>query len=178
LLVRKQTADLLWFALLFNTDRSTLPYRVGFPIFVANVVQSALGQAGMADVNAARTGVLPAVALASGHRYDVQGPDRKPESITADEHGIVSGVRASRVGVYTIAENGAARQRVGASLLSPTETSLAGVDQIQMNEQLQVAAAMAPVKADRPLWPALLMCGLGVLMVEWWFFQRKPGGWR
>jgi hypothetical protein len=178
LLVRKQTSDSLWFALLFNTDRSTLPYRVGFPIFVANVVQSALEQAGLADVNATRTGVLPAVTLVAGHRYDVQGPDRKLEPVTADEHGIVSGVRASRVGYYTISENGTPRQKAGASLLSPTETSLAGVEQIQMNEQLQVAAAIAPIKADRPLWPGLLLFGLCVLLVEWWFFQRKPGGWK
>src|SRR5262249_27117086 len=93
LLVRKQTSDLLWFALLFNSDRSTLPYRVGFPIFVANVVQAALEQAGLADVNASRTGVLPPAVLVAGHHYDVQGSDRKLEPVTADEHGTVSGVR-------------------------------------------------------------------------------------
>ena len=70
------------------------------------------------------------------------------------------------------------RRRVGASLLSASETSLASVEQIQMNEQLQVTATAAPVKTDWPLWPPLLMLGLCVLLVEWWFFQRKPGGWR
>ena len=48
LLARKQDSDPLRFALLFHSDRSTLPYRVGFPIFVANVVQAALEQAGLA----------------------------------------------------------------------------------------------------------------------------------
>ena len=59
LLVRKQDSDSLRFALLFHSDHSTLPYRVGFPIFVANVVQLALQQAGLAEANADRTGVLP-----------------------------------------------------------------------------------------------------------------------
>jgi hypothetical protein len=178
LLVRKQDSDGVRFALLFNTDRSTLPYRVGFPIFVANVVQAALKQAGLAEVLAARTGVLPAVNLAPGHRYEVQAPEQKLEPVRADDRGTVSGVSASRVGYYSISENGSVRRRVGAGLLSPTETSLAGVEQIEFNERLQVGAAAVVVKTDRPLWPALLMGGLALLMVEWWFFQRKPGGWR
>jgi hypothetical protein len=165
-------------ALLFNTDRSTLPYRVGFPILVANVVQIALEQAGLAEADADRTGVLPPLALAPSHRYDIQAPQQKLEPVSADEHGTLSGVRAARVGYYSISENGTTRRRVGASLLSPTETSLAGIEQIQFNERLQVSAAVALVKTDRPLWPPLLMLGLCVLMVEWWFFQRKPGGWR
>jgi hypothetical protein len=178
LLVRKQGADAVQFAFLFNTDHSTLPYRVGFPIFVANVIQSALEQAGLAEVDANRTGVLPPLALAPRHRYDVQAPQQKLEPVTADERGTVSGVRASWTGYYSFLENGARQRQVGASLLSPTETGLAGVEQIQFNERLQVAAAVTPVKSDRLLWPSLLLCGLGVLMVEWWFFQRKPGGWK
>jgi Ca-activated chloride channel homolog len=179
LLVRKQDSDSLRFALLFHSDHSTLPYRVGFPIFVANVVQLALQQAGLAEANADRTGVLPALTLAPSHHYDVQSPEQKQlEPVTADEHGIVSGVRASQVGYYSVLENGATRRKVGASLLSPTETSLGGVEQIQFNERLQVAAATAVVKSDRPLWPPLLLGGLGLLVVEWWFYQKKPGGWK
>jgi hypothetical protein len=178
LLVRKQGQDAVQFAALFNTDRSTLPYRVGFPIFVANVVQAALEQAGLAEISANRTGVLPPLALTPRHHYEVQAPQEKLDPVTADERGTVSGVRASHTGYYSFAENGATQRKVGASLLSPTESSLAGVEQIQFNERLQVAAAAVPVKTDRPLWPPLLMGGLGVLMVEWWFFQRKPGGWK
>ena len=177
LLVRKQDSASTRFALLFHSDHSTLPYRVGFPIFVANVVQIALQQAGLAEANADRTGVLPPLTLAPTHRYEIQAPERALEPVTADEHGIVSGVRASRVGLYSISENGVTRQKLGASLLSPTETALGSVDQIQFNERLQVGAAAA-VKSDRPLWPPLLLGGLGLLAVEWWFFQRKPGGWK
>jgi Ca-activated chloride channel homolog len=178
LLVRKQETDSLRFALLFHTDRSTLPYRVGFPIFVANVVQIAMEQAGLAEARADRTGVLPPVTLAPNHHYEIEASGQKPEPVAADDRGVVSGVRASRVGYYSFLENGAMRRRVGAGLLSPTETSLAGVDQIEFNEQLQVAAATIVVKTDRQLWPLLLMSALSLLMVEWWFFQRKPGGWR
>jgi hypothetical protein len=91
---------------------------------------------------------------------------------------MVSGVAAPQAGYYSFLENGAQRRRVGACLLSPGETALAGVEQIEFNERLQVAAATAVVKTDRPLWPAVLMVALGVMLVEWWFSQKKPGGWK
>lgn len=177
LLVQKREADGLRLALLFHTDRSTLPYRVGFPVFVANVVQSALTQAGLSEVVANRTGVLPPVVLASQHKYDVQMPGQRSEQVVADERGILSGVRASKVGTYSIIENGAVRNRQGVSLLSPSESGLQAREQIQLNEKLQVAAS-AVVKTDRPLWPLFLLGGVCVLVTEWWFFQRKPGGWK
>lgn len=178
LLVRKQDADGVRFALLFHTDRSTLPYRVGFPIFVANVVQAALEQAGLAEALANKTGVLPSLTLAPHGKYQIQTPAKTVESVTADDHGIVSGVRAAQAGYYSILENNSARRRVGVGLLSPGETALTGVDQIQFNEHLQVAATVGVVKSDRPLWPFALALALGVLLVEWWFFQKKPGGWK
>jgi hypothetical protein len=178
LLLRKQESDSLRFALLFQTDRSTLPYRVGFPIFVANVVQAALEQAGLSEAVANRTGVLPPVTLTPRQHYEVRKPDQQSEQVTADDHGTIAGVRASRVGYYSIVEGGASRARLGACLLSPSESGLVGVDQIQFNEHLQVAAATAKVKTDRPLWPLLLTGALGALLVEWWYFQRKPGGWK
>jgi hypothetical protein len=178
LLVQKKDSEATRFALLFHTDRSTLPYRVGFPIFVANIVQAALEQAGLAEALAGRTGVLPPMTLSPNGRYQVQTPRQTPEPVTADARGIVSGVAAPRVGYYSFLENGVPRRRVGVSLLSPSETGLAGVAQIEFNERLQVAAATEVVKTDRPLWPVLLLAALGVMLVEWWFFQKKPGGWK
>ena len=178
LLVSKQEAAAIPLALSFQTDQSTLPYRVGFPIFVANVVQIAMQQAGLAEATADRTGVLPPLTLVPRHRYEVQGPGQKSEPVSADERGTVSGVRAARVGYYSFLENGAPQRKLGASLISPSETGLTGVEQIQFNERLQVNVATVPVKSDWPLWPSLLLLGLGVLTTEWWFFQRKPGGWK
>jgi Ca-activated chloride channel homolog len=117
LMLQKRDADTLSLALLFHTDRSTLPYRVGFPILVANVVRAALEQAGLAEVQGSR------------------------------------------------------------SLLSSAETSLAAADRLEFNERLAVAAATVPIGMERALWPGLALAALGVLLFEWWYFQRKPGGW-
>ncbi len=116
LMVERRTDDGLTVAVLFHTDHSTLPYRVGFPVFVANVAQAAMEQAGLAEA-----------------------------------HGT-------------------------GGVLSPSETSLASVDKIQFNEQLSVKAETAKVKTDRALWSQLTFSALMVLLVEWWYFQRKHGG--
>ena len=44
------------------------------------------------------------------------------------------------------------------------------------DEELAVAASGAPVRADRSLWWTLALLAVGVLLTEWWFFQRRPGG--
>jgi hypothetical protein len=64
---------------------------------------------------------------------------------------------------------------LGVSLLTVTETSLATVDQLQFRE-MSVAAAGEMLKTDHPLWPALAAAGFMLLLVEWWYFQRRPGG--
>ena len=64
---------------------------------------------------------------------------------------------------------------LGASLLTVTETSLATVDQLQFRE-LAVGAAGEMLKTDHPLWPELAVAGFLLLLIEWWYFQRRPGG--
>ncbi len=100
LLVRKQDSDGVRFALLFHSDRSTLPYRVGFPIFVANVVQAALEQAGLAealanqdrraaaaDARAARPVSNPNPG--ANHRGSCRGRPRNPLRRRRPESGLL-----------------------------------------------------------------------------------------
>lgn len=161
--------------LLFHTDRSTLPYRVGFPVFVANLVQTALQRTGLAEVAAARTGVLPSLTFASEKTYRIEGPRGLGREESTDDRGQLSGVPAPRAGEYSITGPETAAVHIGASLLSPSETMLQGVEQIEFNDRLTVTAASAPAKIDRPLWWPLTAIGLALLLVEWWWFQRRPG---
>ncbi|HUT37281.1 MAG TPA: BatA and WFA domain-containing protein [Planctomycetota bacterium] len=162
--------------LLFHSDRSTLPYRIGFPILVSNLVQAAMDQAGLAKAQGARTGVLPPIALKPERGYVVEGPDGDTREEKSDKQGLLGGIPAPRVGSYRVAEGGTEAARIGASLLSPTETQLAGVEAIEFNEKLTVAASAEPRRADKPFWWTLALVAFGVLLGEWWLFQRRPGG--
>ncbi|MGH7127822.1 MAG: hypothetical protein ACREIV_04600, partial [Planctomycetaceae bacterium] len=161
--------------LLFHTDRSTLPYRVAFPILIANLVQIGLQTASLSEVRGAKTGVLPEIAargLEPNETYWVTGPHGIEERAESDASAVVSGIAAPRVGRYRIGSGETAIQ-IGASLLDAPETRLEAVEEIQF-EELSVRAAEEQLQSDWPLWPYLAMLGFGVLLAEWWFFQRRP----
>jgi hypothetical protein len=174
LIVERPEGEIQQIALLFHTDRSTLPYRVGFPIFVSNIVQAALKQSGLAEANAARTGVLPPLAVTPSRSYHITGPAGFSRDESSDASGQLTGIPAAVVGDYTITD-GTMNRRVGASLLSPAETSLAAAEQIEFADKLSVAATTTAPKTDRSFWWLLAAVGFAILLLEWWWFQRKPG---
>ncbi len=175
LMLRKRDGRTLSFYLLFHTDQSTLPYRVGFPVMVSNLVETAREQSALSEVRGTTTGVLPPLLVKPRHSYEVESPEGPSVSRTSDAEGYLSGIRAAHVGTYTVRDGSDVVQQVGASLLSPTESSLFGLEEIQFRE-LKVAAQEERADIDRPLWPTLATIALIALLAEWWLFQRRP--WR
>lgn len=176
LLLERRAEGKTAFHLLFHTDRSTMPYRVGFPILVSNLVRLAMQTAGLAEAQANRTGVL---ALETGQpekRFTVQDPGGATREERSDKTGLLGGIPAPRVGLYTVHPALAGQRRVGASLLCATETALASVDRIQFNEDLHVTASSAAVRTDRSLWTWFALAGFLLLLGEWWYFQRRLAG--
>jgi Ca-activated chloride channel homolog len=176
LLLEKRLGARLEYYFLPHIDHSTLPYRVAFPILAANLVEIARTQSGLAEVHESRTGVLPPLQLKPKTTYRVTGPRGNVVDAISTENGILNGVAAPATGLYRVTEGGTEVAKIGVSLLDSMETSLVPVHQLQFRENLQVAATSTRLDADRPLWPIILLVGLGILLVEWWYFQRRPGG--
>ncbi|MEQ1862681.1 MAG: VWA domain-containing protein [Chthoniobacteraceae bacterium] len=66
LIVEKSDADQQRVHLLFHPDRSTFVYRVGYPVFISNLVQLALRRGQLSEVAATQTGPLaPRVGAAA-----------------------------------------------------------------------------------------------------------------
>jgi hypothetical protein len=164
------------FWVLFHTNRSTLPYRVGFPIMVSNLVQLAMQQAGLSEVRGQATGVLPPRSADPSSQYTVQAPDGMRQEISSTSEGLLTGISAPRVGKYEIQKGLTTVAKTSASLLQTSETSLQFVDSIQFRE-VSVKASETRLSTDKPLWTEFAAIGLLILAVEWWFFQRRPGGW-
>jgi Ca-activated chloride channel homolog len=163
------------FYMLFHSDRSTLPFRLGFPILVQNLTERmAMHEAGLLEVTGDRAGVLPPLRLAPGARYTVVGPAGYERSESADDRGVLDGVPAPSVGRYTIREGGDEKLRLGVSLLQREESLLAAVEELHLAE-LKVAATTMQIETNRPLWMLLAWLALAMLAVEWWFYQKRPG---
>lgn len=176
LLVEKREEHALDLYAFFHPERSTFPYRVGFPVFVANLVEIARQRAGLSEAEALATGILPGFALGLRNQtVEVTLPGEGGRvSLTSDPSGYVPGLSARRVGRYRYDKGPG---EVSASLLSAAETTLTQVESIAFREA-RVRAADETIETDRPLWHWLAAFGLMVLIIEWWAFQRRPGGWR
>ncbi len=172
LLVRQRSprGDRVAYALLFDPDRSTLPYRVAFPVLLSNLLTEARDLTGLRDLIAPRTGNLPPFAAAAGADVTLLGPAGVRAPLRADADGTVRGARAARVGAYSI-EEGSAIRRLGVSLLDADESRLAPRATLRVGE-LSVAARAPAKTAAGSLWPELVAAGLLLACLEWWLYRR------
>jgi Ca-activated chloride channel homolog len=175
LLLQKRNSGDLEFFFLFNTDHSTMPYRVGFPIMASNLIQLTLQEAGISEVQGSATPVLPAVEYVPEKKYQIKTPDGKLLNTESNKNGMISGIAALHVGKYLITGEGAASDEICVSLLNPQETSLVSIDEIQFSE-VPVTASQAQIDSDKPLWSEFAFIAFVLLLVEWWYFQRRPAG--
>lgn len=175
LVLQKQNNQKVQYYSLVHTDKTTLPYRIGFPILVSNLVKEAQAKAGLSEVYAFKTGVLPELNTGISSEYSVDGPAGISRKMSSDETGRLAGIPAPFVGEYTITDGGETVAVMGASLINQQESSLVSHDEIRF-EELAVSASEELVKSDRQLWRTLALLAFGILMLEWWFYQRRPGG--
>jgi hypothetical protein len=172
LLLSGERNDARTYHLLFHSERSTLPYRVAFPVLVANVVREARHRLGTEELEAPRTGTLPELTLEPDQDYRIQDPDGEITTVKADSNGRLTGVPAPRVGPYRVLLGEETTAVRGVSLASSAETGLAIVDELQFDELVVSAAAALPT--ERSLWQWLAAAALVILMGEWWWYQRQP----
>jgi len=175
LLLQKREGLSVSFWFTFHTDKSTLPYRVGFPIVAANAVESALKQASLSEVSAASTGVLPAISVDADRSYTVRSPDGQQIPVTSTAAGTLSGIPAPKVGRYDVMEGNDIVTSVGTGLLNTTETSLTSVEELRFTELTVAAEQTDKIDSDRPLWWILALFAFCVMLFEWWYFQRARG---
>lgn len=175
LFLRKQLPARTEYYFLAHTELTTLPYRIGFPILVSNLIQETLRRLGLLELRAGQTGILEPLALEPRTTYTVRGPGNNSVSVQSDAEGNLAGVAAPAIGAYQIFQGNQPVATAFASLLSSRETSLAAVDSLQFREVV-VSADAEDISTDKPLWRYFAFAGLALLMTEWWYFQRRAGG--
>jgi hypothetical protein len=163
------------FFLLFHTDRSSLPFRVGFPILVANAVELALERAALSEARSWPTGTLPPHQVAPDSEFLVDTPDGRRLTVRSNAEGVLSGIPAMQRGRYVVRRGSDLVANWGVSLLAASETQLTTTDKLQFPET-SVATSPERVQTDRPLWSWFAWAALALLLAEWWYFQRRPEG--
>ncbi len=175
LILEKTSHTGVTIAFLFHTDRSSLPYRVGFPILVANAAEVARNRAALSEARSWPTGILPPQHLSPETEYVLTAPDGHTEATKSNAEGIAAGLTADQAGRYLLKQGDKTVATWGVSLLAPNETGLKTVEKLLFPET-SVSTATQMVQTDRPLWGWFAIAGLALLLGEWWYFQKRPSG--
>ena len=161
--------------LTFASDRSTLSYRLGFPVLAGNLVARTLALGGQAEIQGAPTGTLPPIAARGP--VTVTGPDGSHSGPFApDADGEVGGIAAPLPGMWTVHgafADGVGDLAIGVGLLNAGESRLNAVDKLQVREVAVAASSSAGVGEWR-WWPWLVVAAMAVLAFEWAFAHRAP----
>ncbi len=171
LLLSKQYDSHMEYILTVDAARTTLPYRVAFPVMLSNLVRQAMQQAGLQEVQAYHTGVFPPIDVIGEKAYNWEYPNGSTQKVTSSVKGKLIGLSCPVSGQYLLSDASQPVLSMGASLLDARESSLIGVEQLQFRE-LSVTAAAKPLAMDRSFWPTMLWLALAVLLFEWWYFHR------
>ncbi len=174
LILERASDGRLDYHFLFHTDRSSLVYRVGFPILIQNIIQIAATKSNLLEAKGLPTGSLPAQRIAPETEVRVTGPNGHVETAKSDKDGFLSGMAAPYVGQYEI--SGAVEPiKLGVSLMSSSESGLNCVEKLHFPE-VSVSASTIVLKTDQPVWRWFAAAGFVLLLVEWWYFQKRPSG--
>ena len=171
LILRAERSGGLRYVLLFDPDESTLPFRVGFPILIANAADVARQRAELSDVRGRTAGVLEPVRVGDPGDYTIVSPTGERQTVTAGDDGLLRGVTANTLGKYLVRKAGEDVATVGVSLLSPTESSLLSVEEIKFSD-VTIAASEGEAETDRSIWRWLAWGALALLLIEWGYFHR------
>ncbi|MCW5942012.1 MAG: BatA and WFA domain-containing protein [Fimbriimonadaceae bacterium] len=154
--------------LAFRVLDSDFPLQVGFPIFVANVLDFLAGKAA-ADVLAVPAGSTFNLPADAADRPSLVVPSGRSLALKVED-GQARVRDLDRVGRYEL-RLGKTTKTLFASLRNERESNIAPVPSLSLGGGT-VKAVATPVRyAD--FWRPLLLLGLLVLGAEWWLFARR-----
>lgn len=146
----------------FEPMNSDFPLQVGFPIFVANLLDF-VGSGGQAGEMVTTTG--RSFALRTNEAVKVNGPaGRSQEFKPAD--GVITLAGLQMAGEYQVG-----KQKLSVNLRSDVESDISVKPDLVLGKSA-VKSTQTPYRlAD--VWRYIALVALGFLAFEWWFYARK-----
>ena len=153
-------------AVCFNTLESDFPLQVGFPIFIANILDFVANES---DLNEIVTKSGATFAFRSQSDVSVSGPNGYQQSIPAKD-GQAIWRNIAYAGKYGASVNGKPKD-VFVSLRSDIESNIATKPDLVLGSG-KVKAIQTPFRLQ-DYWRIFVMLCLGFLAFEWWVYSRK-----
>lgn len=170
----------------FDPGESTWPFDVSFVIVTASSVnylgEQATQAAALRSITAGST--LSDRLPGAPADIEIELPGREARPLTLQPDGTITFGPIARTGVYRVSwvgptgptdvTNGARSSRFYAcNLLDAGESDLASAPEMALASSVVAAQAKSRSQGDRKLWPWFLLGALGIVMVEWYIYNRK-----
>jgi hypothetical protein len=156
----------------FDIFASRWPLRVSFPLFLANVVRFLGG----VEVSGGSAVAQPGSALSfqvpvGAEEVTVTYPDGARARVPVRSGRVTFG-DTYRTGPYLFTWGAGRRETRVVDLLDARESNIKPEETVPW-ERKQVAGTARVERENRELWPWLALVALGVLMVEWYVYNRR-----
>lgn len=157
----------------FDTLQSLWPYRVSFPMFIANAVD----WLNPANAKNAQLVVKPGDAF----RLALTHPEKSAQVTTpaGTTKNVELDANANELVYGDTFKQGIYRVRLStnevtfcADLLDAAESNIKPRDELQLGKYTKVTATTMK-RTNMELWRTIASIGLAVLMIEWWYYHRR-----
>lgn len=172
----------------FDISASSWPLDVSFVVFLASALDYLGGDAIAGASDFTQMGATVSERLPAG-ATDIRllpppgVEDLAETALTPLPDGTVVFGPIRRAGVYRLTwkggaapgdlqENGRTIRRIPANLLDPQESVVGATTSVELASRV-VTSKDGTFKGDRRLWPYLLLACAGLLMLEWFIYNRK-----
>ena len=170
----------------FDVAASNWPFDVGFVVFLASAI-TYVGEDGGAGAEGRLVqpgGVLSDRLPAGAESVEMKTAAGETHQLTPAADGRVVFGPLATTGVYEVSWKGAAGatdvtvggrsvRTYASNLLDPAESNAGAAEELALASKVVAAEARRSADADRRLWPWLLLAALGVVMLEWFIYNRK-----
>lgn len=178
----------------FDVTDSDWPFDPGWVLFLVNAtlyladanIGGVAGAGGAGVVgDSVRCGETLSTRLPTGATdARITLPDSERLNLEPAADGSVAFGPIVRSGIYTVSwkgqstasdveVDGRVRRPIAANLLSPDESDIAAREKLALAREIVQAQTQKEVRLVRKVWPWLLLAALGMVMFEWWVYNRK-----
>ena len=151
------------------------PIRSSFPIFMLNLLRYSGGGRSGSETKGLQPG--QPVTLESplpDKSLEVRTPSGEKITLKQREPGKFNYTRTSELGVYDVRLDGDTLQHFAVNLFSAAESDLRPSPDIKIGRGDPIKGQTSPWETiRRELWKWLLLAGLGILLLEWYIYNRR-----
>jgi len=170
----------------FEPAESNWPFDPGFVLATASAVR-ALGDAGGAVTTPSATpGQTVSTRVPTTVRQvTLHAPGGAERTLRPDADGVVTFGPAARTGVYQLtwsgpggatdlSADGRSLRVIAVNLLDPAESDVRSEPTLELaSRRVESAAGGGEVAKRQQLWPWLLVAALAMLLLEWFFYNKR-----